>query len=133
MAGKTGSLIATSAHLGAYLAGAPSATTTILTNACEKIGIAFQLSDDILDIASESDESGKTPGTDLREGIRTLPMLHVLASSAGDDAHLRSLLSGPITDDAQHAEALALLRAHRQWSVPAPTCNGSSTKPAPTC
>jgi heptaprenyl diphosphate synthase len=112
VAGKTGSLIAASAHLGSLLAGAAPEIVTTLTSACEKIGVAFQLSDDILDIASESEESGKTPGTDLREGIRTLPVLHVLQSAADEDAHLRELLSTDLTDDERHAEALVLLRAH---------------------
>ncbi|GAA4606144.1 polyprenyl synthetase family protein [Actinoallomurus liliacearum] len=112
MAGKTGSLIAASAQLGALLAGAGPEIVETLTSACEKIGVAFQLSDDILDIASESEESGKTPGTDLREGIRTLPVLHVLRSVADEDARLRELLDSDLTDDARHAEALTLLRAH---------------------
>jgi heptaprenyl diphosphate synthase len=112
VAGKTGSLIAASAHLGSLLAGAAPEIVTTLRSACEKIGVAFQLSDDILDIASESEESGKTPGTDLREGIRTLPVLHVLRTAADEDARLRELLSADLTDDAAHAEALALLRAH---------------------
>ncbi|GAA2720608.1 polyprenyl synthetase family protein [Actinocorallia aurantiaca] len=112
VADKTASLIATSGQFGAMMAGAPSSVVDTLTSACEKIGVAFQLSDDILDVASESDQSGKTPGTDLREGIRTLPMLHVLAGDDPADARLRELLSGPIPDDGDHAEALALLRAH---------------------
>jgi heptaprenyl diphosphate synthase len=125
VAGKTGSLIAASGHLGALLAGADPEVVSTLTSVCEKIGIAFQLSDDILDVASESDESGKTPGTDLREGVHTLPVLHVLRSTDPSDAHLRELLVSDLTDDARHAEALALLRAHpamdraradlRQW------------------
>jgi heptaprenyl diphosphate synthase len=110
--GKTGSLIAASGQLGALLAGADPEVVRTLTSVCEKIGIAFQLSDDILDIASESDESGKTPGTDLREGVHTLPVLHVLRSTSPDDAHLRELLVSDLSDDARHAEALALLRAH---------------------
>jgi heptaprenyl diphosphate synthase len=125
VAGKTGSLIAASGHLGALLAGADPEVVSTLTSVCEKIGIAFQLSDDILDVASESDESGKTPGTDLREGVHTLPVLHVLRSTDPSDAHLRELLVSDLSDDARHAEALALLRAHpamdraradlRQW------------------
>ncbi|GAB2819763.1 polyprenyl synthetase family protein [Actinocorallia aurea] len=109
---KTASLIATSGQFGAMTAGAPRHVVDTLTSACEKIGVAFQLSDDILDVASESFQSGKTPGTDLREGVRTLPMLHVLSGEVGGDERLRALLAGPITDDAEHAEALALLRAH---------------------
>ncbi|MDV3297177.1 MAG: polyprenyl synthetase family protein, partial [Brachybacterium paraconglomeratum] len=73
VAGKTGSLIATSARYGARFAGAPLEVEEALTEYGERVGTAFQLSDDILDIASESDESGKTPGTDLREGVPTLP------------------------------------------------------------
>ncbi|GAB3653085.1 polyprenyl synthetase family protein [Actinocorallia lasiicapitis] len=126
MADKTGSLIATSGQFGAMMAGAAPHVVDTVTSACEKIGVAFQLSDDILDIASESEQSGKTPGTDLREGIKTLPMLHVLASTDPADARLKELLSGPIADDDLHAEALAALRAHpamdraiadtRQWA-----------------
>jgi heptaprenyl diphosphate synthase len=125
VAGKTGSLIAASGHLGALLAGADPEVVSTLTSVCEKIGIAFQLSDDILDVSSESDESGKMPGTDLREGVHTLPVLHVLRSTDPSDAHLRELLVSDLSDDARHAEALALLRAHpamdraradlRQW------------------
>ncbi|MBE1531655.1 polyprenyl synthetase family protein [Actinomadura algeriensis] len=114
LADKTASLIAVSGQFGALLSGAPASTVDTVTSACEKIGIAFQLSDDILDIDSETEESGKTPGTDLREGIRTLPMHHVLGGvgSGPDDARLRELLAADLTDDALHAEALALLRAH---------------------
>jgi heptaprenyl diphosphate synthase len=75
--------------------------------------VAFQLSDDLLDIASETSESGKTPGTDLREGVPTLPVLYVLADDATDPSsvRLREILAhGPITDDAVVLEALDLLR-----------------------
>jgi heptaprenyl diphosphate synthase len=73
--------------------------------------VAWQLSDDILDVASETAQSGKTPGTDLREGVRSLPVLHALRSRRPVDARLRELLdSGDLTDTALHAEALSLLR-----------------------
>jgi heptaprenyl diphosphate synthase len=108
---KTGSLIATSALLGARLSGAEPAAVDSLRRYGETIGVAFQLSDDLLDVTSESAESGKTPGTDLREGIRTLPVLYALAATDPAEKRLRELLSGPLTDDAEHAEALALLRA----------------------
>lgn len=110
---KTASLIATAGQFGAMFARAPGAVVDRIRPACEALGVAFQLSDDILDVASESDQSGKTPGTDLREGVRTLPMLHALRSSDRGDARLTELLgSGELTDPARHAEALALLRAH---------------------
>jgi heptaprenyl diphosphate synthase len=90
--------------------GADPAHIEALERYGEAIGVAFQLSDDLLDIASESAQSGKTPGTDLREGIPTLPVLYALAGD-DTDARLRELLScGPLVDDAMHAEALGLLR-----------------------
>lgn len=112
VAGKTGSLIATSARYGARFSGASREVEEALAAYGEIVGSAFQLSDDILDIASETDESGKTPGTDLREGVPTLPTLMAQASTDPADERLRTLLSGPIADEAEVAEALALLRAH---------------------
>ena len=112
VAGKTGSLIATSARYGAIFGGASREVEEALTAYGEIVGSAFQLSDDILDIASDSEESGKTPGTDLREGVPTLPVLMAQASTDPADARLLELLAGDLTDDDRHAEALALLRAH---------------------
>lgn len=112
VAGKTGSLIATSARYGAMFAGASGEVVAALTSYGEKVGVAFQLSDDILDISSESAESGKTPGTDLREGVPTLPVLIARKSADPADARLLELLAGDLTDDVLHAEALTLLRAH---------------------
>jgi heptaprenyl diphosphate synthase len=112
VAGKTGSLIATSARYGARFAGAPLEVEDALTAYGEKIGSAFQLSDDILDIASESEESGKTPGTDLREGVPTLPVLLAKRSTDPADARLLELLDADLSDDTLHAEALDLLRKH---------------------
>lgn len=112
VAGKTASLIATSARYGAIFGGASAEVTAALTEYGEIVGSAFQLSDDILDIASETDESGKTPGTDLREGVPTLPVLMAQASNDPSDARLLELLQSDLTDDALHAETLTLLRAH---------------------
>ncbi len=112
VAGKTGSLIATSARYGAMFAGAPVDVVEALTEYGEKVGVAFQLSDDILDIASETEESGKTPGTDLREGVPTLPVLIAQRSTDPGDARLLELLGSDLSEDEPHAEALALLRAH---------------------
>ena len=109
VAEKTGSLIATSTRLGALLAGADAATVDVLTRYGEAIGVAFQLSDDLLDVTSESEQSGKTPGTDLREGIRTLPMLYALRSPETPD-RLRELLQAESLGDAEVEEALGALR-----------------------
>ncbi|MEO6886758.1 MAG: polyprenyl synthetase family protein [Jatrophihabitantaceae bacterium] len=110
LADKTGSLIATAAEFGAHFAGVDLTVTEQLRAYGEQIGVAFQLSDDIIDIASESVESGKTPGTDLREGIATLAVLYALESNDPREAQLRELVSHPLIDDREHAQALALLR-----------------------
>ncbi len=112
VADKTGSLIATSARFGARVAGADAEVEQLLTEFGEQIGTAFQLSDDIIDVASESDDLGKAPGTDLREGVPTLPTLMARQSAAEADARLLQLLSGPIGDERLHAEALTLLRSN---------------------
>ena len=95
-------------------AGARRSQLNALAAYGETIGIAFQLSDDLLDIATESAQSGKTPGTDLREGVPTLPVLYALAVRPMPTRRRcgcgRSWPTGPVTDDALHAEALGLLR-----------------------
>ncbi|GHE87663.1 geranylgeranyl pyrophosphate synthase [Streptomyces longispororuber] len=114
--GKTGSLIAVAGRFGAMMSGADETVVDVLTQYGERLGVAFQLADDVLDIASESTESGKTPGTDLREGIPTLPVLRLRERVArlglAEDVALSELLDSDLTDDARHAEALTLLRAH---------------------
>jgi heptaprenyl diphosphate synthase len=109
---KTGSLIATSTRFGALLSGAPAPVVDQLTRFGEVIGLAFQLADDVLDIAGDPEQSGKVSGTDLREGVPTLPTLYALASTDPESARLRELLSAPITEDALVAETIEALRAH---------------------
>ena len=111
LAGKTGSLIALAGRMGAMTSGADAQVADSVAAYGEQFGVAFQLSDDLLDIASESEESGKTPGTDLREGVRTLPVLLALRGTDPEGARLRELLAAPLIDDDRHAEALALLRS----------------------
>jgi len=118
LAGKTGSLVAVAGRFGALMSGADEGVTSVLTQYGERLGTAFQLADDVLDVASDTGESGKTPGTDLREGVPTLPVLHLRARAASaegtaEDRALCALLDGDLTDDARHAEALAGLRAHQ--------------------
>jgi heptaprenyl diphosphate synthase len=112
VAGKTGSLIATSALYGARFAGASREIEDALAAYGEIVGSAFQLSDDILDIASETEESGKTPGTDLREGVPTLPVLLARRANRPEDARLIELLDSDLASDEALAETLALLRVH---------------------
>ena len=99
VADKTGSLIATSARFGALLSGASPAVVETLTKFGEKIGVAFQVADDLLDIASNETASGKTPGTDLKEGIPTLVTLFVMADNDPADKELIRKLNKPISDE----------------------------------
>jgi heptaprenyl diphosphate synthase len=110
LAEKTGSLIATSCRFGGMLSGADESVVETLSRFGESIGVAFQLADDIVDITSETDQSGKTPGTDLREGVPTLAGLMALRDA--DDELLMDALRRPVVDDAEHTLVLERLRAH---------------------
>nr|WP_231492285.1 polyprenyl synthetase family protein [Glycomyces sp. NRRL B-16210] len=105
---KTGSLIATCAKFGAWFSGADERTIATAEEFGEVIGVAFQIADDIIDIAS--DTSGKTPGTDLLEGVPTLPVIYALADDDPAGERLRELVSGPVAES-DLDEALTLLRA----------------------
>ena len=111
VAEKTGSLIATAARYGAMFAGCPPEQVAALRRFGEIIGTAFQVSDDVIDIASPEEDSGKTPGTDLREGVATLPMLYAAQQAGPAAERLRELLAAPLTEDALVDEALELLRS----------------------
>ena len=110
---KTACLIAASGRFGATFSGADEDQIERLSRLGGIVGTAFQISDDIIDIDSDPDESGKLPGTDLREGVHTLPVLYALRETGPDAERLRELLNGPVEDDADVAEALALLRSSR--------------------
>src|SRR5947209_17114731 len=92
IADKTASLIGTSGRFGAMLSGADETAMETLTRYGERIGVAFQLSDDLLDVTSDSTETGKTPGTDLREGVPTLPVLLLRRAARADDEPLPAAL-----------------------------------------
>ena len=111
LADKTGVLVATAARYGAMYGGCSSEVVELATEYGEHLGVAFQLADDLIDIASVSGETGKTPGTDLREGKRTLPVLGALASDDPADAELQRLLTSDLDDDGVQ-RALQLLRPH---------------------
>ncbi|MDO5736633.1 MAG: polyprenyl synthetase family protein, partial [Propionibacteriaceae bacterium] len=110
VADKTGSLIATSAVFGGMVSGASPEVIEALRAYGEEVGVVFQLSDDVIDITS--DETGKTPGTDLREGVPTLPTLMLDASTDPSDAELRHLIDGDLESDEALAEVLDALRVH---------------------
>ncbi|MHA7861080.1 polyprenyl synthetase family protein [Tessaracoccus sp. Y36] len=110
IADKTGSLIAASARFGGMVSGASDEVLTALTNFGEEIGLVFQLSDDLIDITSTS--TGKTPGTDLREGVPTLPVLMLRAEKDAADADLLALIDGDLSSDEDLEAALEGLKAH---------------------
>ena len=112
VADKTGSLIATSARFGALLSGASPNVVETLTKFGEKIGVAFQVADDLLDIASNETASGKTPGTDLKEGIPTLVTLFVMAENDPADKDLINKLNKPISDE-DLPNVISELRKHK--------------------
>ncbi|WP_372595317.1 polyprenyl synthetase family protein, partial [Actinotalea sp.] len=117
LADKTGSLIATSARYGALFSGCDEATVRTMATYGEKIGLAFQLADDVIDLTSSGGETGKTPGTDLRERVPTMPVLLLRARAAAPDAaegdvELVRLLDGDLSDDEALASAVAALRGH---------------------
>lgn len=97
LADKTGSLIASSALAGAMVAGAPHEVREPLRQFGEKIGVAFQIIDDVLDL--DGGETGKAKGTDVRHGVATLPVLLMRASSDSDARALDAALTESANDD----------------------------------
>jgi heptaprenyl diphosphate synthase len=108
---KTACLISAAGEFGGMFSGADDDQVARLSRLGGIVGTAFQISDDIIDIDSDSHESGKLPGTDVREGVRTLPMVYALREPGPKGQRLRELLAGPVEDDAAVIEALTLLRA----------------------
>jgi heptaprenyl diphosphate synthase len=108
---KTACLISAAGQFGAMFSGADDDQVQRLSRLGGIVGTAFQISDDIIDIDSDPDESGKLPGTDLREGVHTLPVLYALHDTGSAADRLRELLAGPVEDGAVLTEALGLLRA----------------------
>lgn len=130
LAEKTGSLIAASARYGVLASNGTAEHADAVADFGEKVGVAFQLADDVIDIMSDGDVTGKTPGTDLREGVETMPILLLKErAQAGtidpDGEKILDLLAGEIGDETVE-ESVSLLRTHavmddvralaREWS-----------------
>jgi heptaprenyl diphosphate synthase len=117
LADKTASLVATSARYGAMFSGAPAALVDVVAAYGERVGVAFQLADDVLDLASTGAASGKTPGTDLRDHVPTMPVLLLrqrvaAGTAAGEDRALLAALDADLSSDEALAAVIAALREH---------------------
>ena len=127
LSGKTGSLIAAAGMLGALLGGADEAAVQVMRAYGEKVGLAFQLADDLIDLTGDAERIGKVPGTDLRERVPTLTTLLLARAAQGegpeaeDARRVRALVDGPLDTDDQLAAAVAALTGHpaidEAWAI----------------
>ncbi|NIH71362.1 MULTISPECIES: polyprenyl synthetase family protein [Auritidibacter] len=122
--GKTASLIATTAHIGALLGGCSSEVVAMMRNYGHNVGMAFQLADDIIDLVSPGEKSGKVPGTDLKERVPTLPTLLLRQVAAEGDQSAQqavALIDGPLDTQEQVNQALEAIATHpvleRAWEL----------------
>nr|WP_099331884.1 polyprenyl synthetase family protein [Actinomyces minihominis] len=117
LADKTGSLVAAAAFFGALHAGAGPEIAEAVREFGENIGVAFQLADDVLDITSPAEVTGKTPGTDLLEGVDTMPLLLLRQQLAdgtldSEGAQILELLAGDLQNEENLAAVVELLGRH---------------------
>jgi heptaprenyl diphosphate synthase len=118
---KTGSLIATAARAGVMFSGADRSYLPAVAEFGEKIGVAFQLVDDVIDLAPADAKTGKIAGNDLRAGVETLPLLQLRRLAVADRAAAdlvarvtRDVAGAPddaVSSDA-YQSAVAALRDH---------------------
>ncbi|CAG7844643.1 Heptaprenyl diphosphate synthase component 2 [Pseudoclavibacter triregionum] len=124
LADKTGSLIAASAQFGAICAKAPEELIPALAEYGEKVGVAFQIADDVIDLSPQSEATGKLAGTDLRAGVETLPVLLLEREAGAGDAEAGALLERIRTRVAGSAKP-------RQLGAPAPGTVAGGVEAAP--
>src|SRR5699024_7883870 len=105
-----GVLIASAGYLSALHSDAQQEHVDALAQFGRHMGQIFQIVDDIIDIWADPEKSGKTPGTDLRESVFTLPVLHAMRQECKVGARLRELLSGSVIEDAVVQEYVDLIK-----------------------
>ena len=93
LADKTGALIATAARMGVMFGDAAAEYADPVTEYGERIGVAFQLVDDVIDLSPKKEATGKRAGTDLRAGVATLPMLLLRRRAENGDPEAAELLA----------------------------------------
>ena len=110
--GKTGSLIAAAGEYGSLLSGASEEVISMVKTYGELVGVAFQLADDVIDIVSDGKTSGKTRGTDLREGVPTILLDRAVAAGDESAREVRALLDADLSSDEALETAVEALSAH---------------------
>lgn len=132
LADKTGSLIAAAAQAGVLFSHAPLEFEQPVLEFGEKVGVAFQLLDDVIDLSADADETGKVPGTDLRAGVPTMPYLLLARREDAASAELLgridggvaliadgadpALLDGPLAELREHAATAQTLDLAHEWA-----------------
>lgn len=104
---KTASLFAATAEMTCILAHAEEIYITALRAFGRELGIAFQIVDDVLDLIGEEIQLGKPPGSDLRQGIITLPILYYIEKEKNDDL-INAILAGQCEEVSVHAVIKAI-------------------------
>lgn len=93
LADKTGALIACAARMGVMFGEAPIEYADPVMEYGERIGVAFQLIDDVIDLSPKKEQTGKRAGTDLRAGVATLPLLLLRERATGGNGSDAALLA----------------------------------------
>lgn len=134
LADKTGSLIAAATQGGVIFSGAPSEFEEPLRVYGEKVGVAFQLLDDVIDLSADPGETGKVPGTDLRAGVPTMPSLLLTQGETADAALAAridegvaaiaggadpAVLDGALAELRDHAATRATMDLAKTWTADA--------------
>lgn len=107
---KTAAFLATCCQLGGHLAGAPERVTSLLYDFGFRLGLAFQIADDVLDFTGTESQTGKTLGTDVHQRRVTLPLLLYLARGDASDARVRAALASPHPTPEDAAMIAAVVR-----------------------
>lgn len=132
LADKTGSLIAAATQAGVIFSKAPAEYEEPMRLYGEKVGVAFQLLDDVIDLSAKPEDTGKVPGTDLRAGVPTMPYLLLKAETDAeaedlaariDDGVARiaegadpAILDGPLTELRDHPVTQKTLELAQSWT-----------------
>jgi geranylgeranyl diphosphate synthase type I len=110
-AAKTGALLGCAASIGAVLAGAAPGPVTALTRFGCHMGLAFQMTDDLLGIWGRPDVTGKPVGSDIRAGKASLPIVVALRSDRPEADELEHVLAGGVSDEEAITRATALIES----------------------